>query len=43
MPYGLIKFRSTVVKPFYIKELLEIDEEDQNELQREIQLEIDIK
>ena len=52
MPYGPTKFRSTVVKPFYIEELpemdkeqelLKIDEEDQNEPQREIQPEIDIK
>ena len=52
MPYGLTKFRSTVVKPFYIEELLEmdkeqelleIDEEDQNEPQQEIQPEMDIK
>jgi len=29
MLYGPTKFRSTVVKPFYIKELLKIDKEQE--------------
>jgi hypothetical protein len=43
MPYGPTKFRSTVVKPFYIEELPEVDKEQQNEPQQNNQPETDIE
>ena len=52
MPYGPTKFRSTVIKPFYMEELPEmekeqelpdIDEENQNEPQQNVQPETEIE